>query len=486
MINMTKWIYTSFIVLTIILYVANINGGYFSDDFTMFFPKGEINIFSLFFSINPYEPAVYRPLAGIYNGIVQYFFGTNAFLIHLMNILLHGIISCVIYNGIIRLNMNKQAAIIGSLLFIIAQSTVTVTLRNCTMTQQLSCLFNLLFIYVLVFSEKPKIKRYLILCSLYVLGLFSKETSLATLPTAMALIFIMSRYRGSSFANGIKNAVFQTMPYIILTGAYFVLRLLIGLPFSSEGRATFSVGLNLVKNLAMLIFSNINHFSSTDVFYALVLRNYTMLSIVVFVNVAVAVFVFYGVIKVKQVKIALVLILLMVISYFPTALMHHVSEVYGYNSMPFLCIMYAIGLDYWLNRSKNNKRSVCLAVLSVIILLNVASLERKAMLLNNNANTAQNLIAQLKVILKEQPPGTQVFLINTEKDELRYSYGNFHMTAAETLQYAEDSRPFLYFLGRNDVSFFYRDNNIATIPSGENIIPLTVIKGNLVPYLLHP
>jgi len=175
LLNMKKWIYISFIVLTIILYVANINGGYFSDDFTMFFPKGEINIFSLFFSINPYEPSVYRPLAGIYNGIVQYFFGTNAFLIHLMNILLHGIISCVIYNGIIRLNMNKQTAIIGGLLFIISQSTVAVTLRNCTMTQQLSCLFNLLFIYVLVFSEKPKIKRYLILCSLYVWVSFQKK-----------------------------------------------------------------------------------------------------------------------------------------------------------------------------------------------------------------------------------------------------------------------------------------------------------------------
>jgi len=476
------FIYASFIVFTIILHLANINGGYFSDDFTIFFPKGEINIFSLFFSANPYEPSVYRPLAGIYNGVVQYFFGTNAFLIHLMNLLLHGVISCVIYKGMIRLNMNKQSAIIASVLFIVAQSTVTATLRNCTMTQQLSCLFNLLFIYVLVFQEKPKIKQYLILCGLYVLGLLSKEASLAILPTAIVLIFIMSYYRENSLINGIKNAVFQIMPYIILTGAYFILRLLIGLPFSDGGRAKFSLDLYVVKNLMMLLFSNTNHFSSTDVFYALVSRNYTVLLIVVFVNMAIAAFVFWGVFKKKQVKLALVLILLMIISFFPTVLMPHVSELYGYNAMPFICIIYAIGFSYWLSQSKN-KKNICIAILSVIILLNVVSLQRKALLLNNNANMAQNLITQLQVILEGHPSGTQVFLINTDEEGLRYSYGNFHMTAAETLQYAE-GLSFLYFLGRDDISFFYREkSDMASIPSGENIMLLTVVEGNLVPYI---
>jgi len=158
--------------------------------------------------------------------------------------------------------------------------------------------------------------------------------------------------------------------------------------------------------------------------------------------------------------------------------MHHVSELYGYSAMPFLCIIYAIGLGYWLNKRKN----ICLAILSVIILLNVASLERKALLLNHNANTAQNLIAQLQVILKEQPSGTQVFLINTEEDELRYSYGNFHMTAAETLKYVDD-RCLRYFLDGKNIYFSYKEmDDIATIPSGENIMLLTVVKRNLVTF----
>jgi len=459
----------------LLLYVGGISAPYFSDDFTVFFPPGTINPFALFVMKNPYEPTVYRPLEVFFNATVQIFFGESTFPIHLAHIALHITIACLIHKALIRLTMDKVAAGIGGTLFLAAQSAVSVVARNCTMAQQLSALFCLLFSYVLAFSEKKR--KRLTLCALFALALISKETSISLLASAAFLHFLLAKKPGRVIA-----AAKECVPYALLTAAYLCGRLALGLEIvGTTGRQMFGLGLNVVRNIGLLLFSTVNQTSAPEVFKAFVLRDYALLGGAFAVAALLLAAIYVGFRKQKKIRWALTLATLMGISYFPVALMDHVSEVYVYNALAFFCMLAGIGVGALFKRGKA-LRALGLATTLIVLTVNVLSLRQGLGLIVHNAQTAQSLIEQIRDTAADSPPGATVHLIDTDHKTLRYAYSLYYMTEASTLQYGW-KKSFLYFLRRDDVHFAYRtEADVAYIKRQDGDLLLTVQNGRVVPY----
>jgi len=468
-------IYLLYAAAGVLLYAGGLTAPYFADDFTVFFPPGSINPFLFFVEKNPYEPTVYRPLENFFNCAVQSIWAENTLPVHLAHVALHILIACLICKALVRLDQGKAAAGIGGALFLAAQSAVSIVSRNCTMSQQLSALFCLLFLYVLVFSENRRKKPWL--CILFVLALISKETSVSLLVSAVLLHLLFAPKDGRIVAVAKECA-----PYALLTAVYLLGRSALGLEvIGSSGRQTFRVGLGVVQNVGLLLFSNMNQVSIPEVYKAFVLRNDLFVAGAVACSVLLLAAAYAGLRKNGKPGSVIVLTALMGIGFFPAALMEHVSEVYAYNTLPYLCMIVGIGLGSLLRRGKA-KRLIGAVAITALFTVNVFSLEHGLSLINHNAAAARNLIGQICDVASGCPPGASIHLIDTDQEISGYSYGLYYMSKAETLRYGW-KKSFLFFLGRDDIHFAYwPGGDAAYLEKNERDLLITVQNGNIVPY----
>ena len=434
-------------LLALICYAVILHMPYFADDYTFYFVKGSINPLSLLYSINPHEPTFFRPIEAAYKATVQYFFGMDTLLVHLANILLHGAIGYHIYDAMMRLRLGKGQALAAGALFVVAQAASGGVARSCTMAQLMSCLGSIWFLKALYFSEEDGWLERLKIGALFFLALISKETSLFLMFSAALLLLVRELQSGKRFWQSVGRAFIGSLPYIALTIAYLLIRMALGLSLTgTQSGASMQLGLGVVKNFLMLWVSAINPLPTALVYKALTLRQWGLLGAMAAGMLIIFLPALIGLIKSNQKPLIGVLLLLMAVSCFPAAAVGHVSDLYGYNLIPFVCMLMVIGYFALCDGQKFMMRmAVC--ALTLLIISNAASAQYNLYKMHRNADRTQALLSQLRPIVSELTDDDKLVMVDTQKSEQRYSYGLIYMTDVQMLRggvlqsYLDPSRP---------------------------------------------
>lgn len=420
--NLNKYDITKHILIFITLIIAiywaffpGISGSYYSDDFCYRVHDAATSPIYFLFNKNPLHGSAYRPLEFITLWFTQAISGYDTTLQHSIQILLHLLITFLLYSISQKLGLSKRSSIIASLFMLFSQSSVSAVSSNDTISQLYGTLFGFLSIYILYkdFREESSKKQYhhIILSVLfYAIALFSKELSLGFLITIVSLI--------SYFAikhNKIKSNILKILPFILVTIFYLIFRSSLELStgqFGSE-RYDLNIGFNLIKNTILLLVQAFIPFSSADIFIHIKNREFQNLILPILLTLSTIIVPLYGFIKEKRFK-ELLLLLFFYLSIMSAAIgLNHVSELYTYQVLPIFAIFIGSGyaMIYKNIQSKKIRQLLNIWITSIII-INISACHSKSNLLTIQGNQGINLHPQLKIIIDDHQINDTLYFVN--------------------------------------------------------------------------
>lgn len=206
------------LVLSFTLFGNGIGGDFVFDDTIVImgnpFIDGQLDGFWKIFT-NPYfayqpRPGLYRPLTIASYSLNAFIFGTSSAGFHVVNIVLHAIVSFLIFVFINRL-AGKAAALVGFLFFMFLPIHVEAVTSIVGRAEILSLLF---VVGALLVSLK---KKYILASGLFFLGLLSKEVAVAFLPIFLFLEFFWHK---NDIRSVVRGSLFFIPPVVI----YAILR----------------------------------------------------------------------------------------------------------------------------------------------------------------------------------------------------------------------------------------------------------------------
>jgi tetratricopeptide (TPR) repeat protein len=161
----------------------------------------------------------YRPLLFTGFSIEYQLFKDNGFIYHLDSFFLHFMGGALLFLLLKKLFEDQLYAFLSSLLFLIHPIQTEAIAYASGRGDPLSFFFILLTL-LLITSQKRK--YYLLSFITLIAALLSKEIALMS-PGLIFLIFLFSK---KSFSrNAIVNSLIKTLPYALITGTYFILRI---------------------------------------------------------------------------------------------------------------------------------------------------------------------------------------------------------------------------------------------------------------------
>jgi len=191
--------------------------------------------------------AFYRPLGTLsYMVDIQLSGGVNAWMFHLMNLLLLGFIACSLFLLLKRFSIPPKLALFSALIFCVHPLFVSATAHLPNRAELLLILFSLLsFLFLTEFLQKRKISYLLLHWGAFTLALFSKETA-AFLP----FLFIIY-YFTFSFKNSVEKKHLLLIALYAISGAcWFWLRSMTidnsAIPDNEFGLSPFLLNLRVI------------------------------------------------------------------------------------------------------------------------------------------------------------------------------------------------------------------------------------------------
>ena len=176
--NLSKEYYTFFaLILFISLFLSFLTKGSFfvNDDFTMLDLKFN-NYWEAFLFVDLW----WRPIKSIFYNFFNNNFFLNSHLIILFKIFIHASLTIVIFFYLINLKHRKTTVLLLSLLFFIAQTSVTAVIGVDTLGQLIFTFFGILSFISLESFTKTKNNYKLLFLSyvFYVLAILGKESAI--------------------------------------------------------------------------------------------------------------------------------------------------------------------------------------------------------------------------------------------------------------------------------------------------------------------
>lgn len=204
-----------------------------------------------------------------------------------------------------------------------------------------------------------------------------------------------------------------------------------------------------MQNAGMLLFAALVPYSSVSYFVALKNGHLVAPAVVTLVTVAVAVVTLWGCARSGRRPILAVLAVLSVLALFPMAALNHVSELYAYNSLPFIAMLTGGGWGEVLRSAGSRFRVTLVRVLLAILFVShVAADQQKATLMKRNGDRALELMNQIPFWLSQVPPGGVLRLVNPLQPR-GTEYSTFLVQGFNLL--AEGEHGLARALGRADV-----------------------------------
>lgn len=474
---------------SILLYWPGLRGGYFSDDLLFFFYSPPAHWWD-YFATRGAAAQAYRPLEAIILSAVQHRFGFDTVPIHLLSLAAHAAMACALIAAARRLGLRTVEAVLACGFVLLAQVGAPAVLGNDTLSQSASAMLGswsaLLLSAACLERKKPgvlKVKLKWILWSvgLYAASLFFKETALGYLMVALVLISGIA-LEERAWAGRLRSAVVLALPYAGVTLLYWLARLHAGGATTQSGSYRIHIGLNLARNLAQFGFAAFGPVSTVNAAVAMAVHSIPDLMFGALGWVLVVAVMAVGVWVSGQRALCVWLLVLAVACLFPAFLLTHVSELYLYNAIPFLALVFGIafGSIWYLDTRGKAAVLVCAALL---MSGEIYADRQKAEMMLMNGERAGLIYSGLQPYLRGLPRDGEIVLVNPPARAPEYSVfllKGFDVVDLGNLRIGP-------IFGRPDVRVELVDESqIAELPPRENRVLLGLNSaGGVEPYSGH-
>ncbi len=435
------------------LYAGGMSGQYFADDFKYVFDSPSTKIFHFFFNNNP-NAAFYRPIESMVLAVIQSLFGLSTFPIHSIIVFCHGILSYCVYLATIRLGFSRTQAGVSGAIMLVSQANALAVLSNDTLSQVGGTLFgfcSLWYFYQVIQrgstaeTDRSVRRQHGMSILFFIVSLWMKETSLSFILAFLVLLFFPA---SSTLRSSLRVNVRRLVPYLIVALVYISIRSLVVTGLADE-RYTISLGLNVVRNTLLTVFSAFLPASSVSVYSAMKEGDLLFVGVAGTLTFVMMISAIIGMFKAAHPSIAKVLMMLSITTMFPVILFQHVSELYVYNTMPLVSMIIGIGVVSVVQRwfQKSWLQSGVLILFIAFCLSHVVAIQQKSRLMNMNGRSASVLLEKIVPFVHSVPQGGTLILRNPPSDRPEYSV--FLMNGFSVLEYGTNIVRSVS--GRNDI-----------------------------------
>lgn len=409
------------------LYWPGLRGGYFSDDLLFFFNSPPAHLYD-YFAIRGAAAQAYRPLEAIILTLIQQRFWFNTLPIHLLSLAGHAALICAVLAAGRRLASRTAEIVPACAFMLVAQVGAPAVLGNDCLSQVASTLFGSLSALFLGFAwiankeaGRPSSSQNWIWLSvvMYTAGLFFKETALGFLLVALLVIALIA-YQESGWADRLKKACLLSIPYGAATLLYWLARLHAGGPVSQAGSYRIHAGLNVLRNIAEFALAAFGPFSTVDGAVAVSMHHVPVLCLEALGWIFIGTVVLAGAYLSRRRMLLMVLAAAAIASLFPAYLLTHVSELYLYNAIPFLALLFGVSLGALWYRGRW-LRAMAVICAGLLFTGQIYADREKAHLMALNGKRAAVIMAGIQRYLKTAPPDSQILLVNPPHRTPEYS-----------------------------------------------------------------
>lgn len=442
-----------FFAATLALYWPFLNAPYFSDDFLFVFTAPPAHFYNFFFIPGPVGHA-YRPVEAIILTWIQAHYGLNTIAIHLVSMAAHAALCCAIWVLAVRIGLSRIQTVLACCLMLVTQVGPGALLGNDSMSQAMSSALGdigcvLLAIAYLDYAETPgRSLSWPCLTGAFAatfLSFFFKETALG-LTVVAGLLTALIAARESGWQARIGFAVRRLVPYAVAVAIYFGLRIYAVPPLAEPGDHKVSLGMNAVKNLAEFGYAMATPISSVTT--ALTIRSGRLWEIALggLPVLIVLVGVVAGLRAARRKWLVAILVCCVMASLFPALVLQHVSELYVYNAMPWVALLFGLGLgELWV---RGPAARVAMAICTVTLFGGLLFADRqKSILMDANGRAAARLVSDIAHYVKQLPANGEIVL--TEEAQARPKYSVYVLNGLDVLEFGD--RKLGAICGRPDV-----------------------------------
>ncbi|RKY12516.1 MAG: hypothetical protein DRP65_00995 [Planctomycetota bacterium] len=427
----------SIVIIALAVYWPGLNTAYYADDYQFVFDEPASKIFYYFAHPNKLND-FYRPIQASFLAIVQTFFGLETWPIHLTQLSLHITLALLVYIVILEFGFSRLHAGIGAVFMLISQTNVHAVLSNDTLSQVGGTFFGSLSLWFLYLFYRYRIKNppasspdipsgrkyYILSVGMLMLSLFSKETS-ASFPLMIGVLVLAVNLRAGIKKSAFKKGFAELLPFIFATCMYLCVWLIVVESYPTSGSANYNLnpGANIIVNIATLLFALIVPVSSVMLFSLLKSGLLLALGAICILTLTVALLVLFGLWHTSRRLIVVLIMVFALLGLFPVVLMNHVSELYTYNSLPFMAVLFGIGLGNIFLKAgtyRFGRISLSLMLCSLIISHAVAA-HSKARLMADNGSRLMTLVKQIRPYMDNAPPDGTIWLRKPTTTEIEYS-----------------------------------------------------------------
>ncbi len=403
---------------SIVLYWPGLSEGYFSDDLLFFFNSPPAHLFD-YFAVRGAAAQAYRPLEAIILTLIQQHFRFNTLPIHLCSLAAHAALVCAVLAAARRLALGRMESLLACIFMLVAQVGAPAVLGNDCFSQVASTLFGSLSALFLCFAwldrkdagiSRTARKWLWWSIAMYTVSLFFKETALGFFLVALLLIALIA-YEEIAWAERFKKAILLAIPYGATTLVYWVARLHAGGAASQSGSYRIQAGLNVARNIAEFALAAFGPFSTVDGAVAVSMHHVAEVFLQLLGWIFVAAVIVVGAYLSGRVLLSVALAVLAVASLFPAYLLTHVSELYLYNAIPLLALLFGISLGTLWKR-RRWMRAAAFFCAGLLFAMQIYSDEQKAELMTRNGTRAAVIMAGIQKYLPAMPPNSRILLVN--------------------------------------------------------------------------
>lgn len=415
-----------FLFLIFYCFFAKYNSSDFffvNDDFTMLELKNSNYLEAFFFT-----DTWWRPLKNLFYNFLNINYYLNANLIIIIKIFLHIIITLIIYLYFISYSKNKFLSLILSLFFLFHQSSIIAIYGLDTFGQLVCTFFGILsFISIISYCnyKRQKFLYYSIILTIF--SLLSKENAISFIfINSLTLIFFNVENKIFDLKQQISKNFFPIFLFFLLAIIYLFLRYYLNASWQLNiGSERYSINIiYFIKNFFKFNFSVINPIDNTFIYLLLKNLGYqNIFSLIIFILIFILYFFLFSNFSLSQNLVKCFIIF--VLSGFPVFIISHISELYTYHSVFFLCFFL---LNFFLVKKKVNFTQY--SILFVLIFFSCFSQYTKIKNMNKNSILSQKLFNYFDEISRNSSLHENLYFLQNKDNFTKYS--NFKLNSFES------------------------------------------------------
>ena len=463
------------------LYFPYLNAGYFSDDFLFYYNSPPSHLYDYFSSTGAVAHA-YRPLEAIFLTIVQQHFAFQTWPIHTVAVLAHIVLCALVIVTGARLGFSSAGKALACILVLVSQAAPPAMLGNDTLSQAMSSMLGALSLVLFgtaYFNDKlerrPQVSLTLYFSSVvcFLASLFFKETAVG-----FSLVFCAIAYAAAPRQRGLLSRIGMALPPLLPFGTggivYLAARIHAGGQFGSQDDAyKISAGFNVIRNLGLFAAGAFSPLSSVTVAEAAQTKDLLIQVTGVAGIVLIAAVILWGILRTPRKSLVIWLVGCSLAALFPAFLLQHVSELYFYNAIPFVALLFSLALGSLWKRTVV-ARAAAAACAVFLIGGQIFACVQKSSLMRDNGRRATAILSTLVPRIRSLPEAGRIVLVQPPGERLKYSV--YILEGFDILEFGAGRLGEIF--GRPDVSVSIAEDQQILRSGSDGHTTLLMLDGN--------